>query len=82
MNIPIELDKKIRDRMHEFATTNNDEVVFSAAETYHEAITAVLDWASSMEVDLEGKPSHYGMAIATEVRARIAKALEIGEDPS
>lgn len=81
MNIPIELDKKIRDRMHEFATSGSDEQVSQAAETYHEALAAVLDWASSMEVDFEGKPSHYGKAIAMEVRGRIAKALEI-EDPS
>lgn len=82
MNIQIELDKKIRDRMYEFATTNSDEQVSQAAETYDAALSAVLDWATGMEHDFMGEPSAYGLAIATEVRSRIAKAMEIGGYPS
>jgi hypothetical protein len=73
-------DKAIRDRMHAFATADSEQEIGQAAETYDAAITAVLDWAASMETDFEGKESTYGMAIAREVRGRIAAAMDVTED--
>lgn len=35
----------------------------------------LLDWCDGLELDFEGQPSHYGHAIAEEVRNRIRHHL-------
>jgi hypothetical protein len=71
------IDKAIRDRMHAYATSDSEQEIGQAAETYDAAITALLDWANGMETDFEGNASTYGAAIAREVRGRIAAAMNL-----